>query len=290
MLKTLETNEATVSKEMVSFLTHTLNNCFGTVPSTLRDIIERLSPEYEQKTKLLNELASLLTTFSMINTLTKTFRLYVANQRRFEMSWHQDNQGGKGNLELVLALALRHAVSSILFSPVDEVERRLPSGTQINIKVLRESFMDEVMVLELDNNNANQVFQWLTQNLNLFSLALEKTSALQFKSNGIRFTFLFAILSELIANALKYSNGEEQIAVIWRMTQDYYEFTIRNPFNPEKRHEEDSTQKGLLFVKELMNRLNQSTIEHGEENNLFTVKLAFHKTNFEDNTHANIVN
>jgi signal transduction histidine kinase len=288
MLRNLEKNDDTI-KEMVYFLTHTLNNSFGTVPSTLRDIIERLSPEYEQKTKLINKLASLLTTFSVIETLIKTFRLYLADQQIFESSWHQDNQG-ESHIELVLALALCQTVSSVLFSPAPRVKRLLPSDTELNIKALRESFMNEIMVLELDSNNTDKLFLWLTQNLNVFSFELEKTNAVQFQIHGIRFTFLFTILSELIYNALKYSNGEEKIAVTWRMTQDYYEFTIRNTFNPDSRYKRDSTQKGLLFVNELMNRLSQSTIEYGEEKNLFTVKLAFHKTNFEDNTHANIVN
>ncbi|MEN8219878.1 MAG: hypothetical protein ABFS56_26730 [Pseudomonadota bacterium] len=83
MLRNIEKNEATVDKKMVSFLTHTLTNSLGTVPSTLRDIIERLSPEYEPKTKLINELASLVTTFSIVNTLVKTFKLYVADHSRF---------------------------------------------------------------------------------------------------------------------------------------------------------------------------------------------------------------
>jgi hypothetical protein len=62
------------------------------------------------------------------------------------------------------------------------------------------------------------------------------------------------------------------------MVQESYEFTCM--FDPEKRHEGNSTQQGLLFVETLINRLKKSTLSHGEENNLFTVKLSFHKTNF----------
>jgi hypothetical protein len=128
MLINIEKNEATVDKKMVSFLTHTLTNSLGTVPSTLRDIIERLSPEYEQKTKLINELASLVTTFSIVNTLVKTFKLYVADHSRFESSWHQDNQGDS-SIELVLALALRETVNNILFSPASRVKKKMVSAS-----------------------------------------------------------------------------------------------------------------------------------------------------------------
>jgi hypothetical protein len=277
MLINIEKNEATVDKKMVSFLTHTLTNSLGTVPSTLRDIIERLSPEYEQKTKLINELASLVTTFSIVNTLVKTFKLYIADHSRFESSWHQDNQG-ESSIELVLALALRETVNNILFSPASRVKKLLPSGTELNIKALRESFMNEMMVLELDSHNAEQVFRWLTQNLNIFSFELEKNSAIHFKKNGIRFTFLFSILSEIIYNALKYSTGK--IELTWKMVQESYEFTCCNTFDPEIRHEGNSTQQGLVFVEALINRLKKSTLSYSEENDLFTVKLSFHKTNF----------
>lgn len=240
MQKNIEINEDTVSKELVYFFTHTINNCFCTAPSMIRDIIKRLNLKYEEDPKVLNELAALISTFSIINTLTRMLRLCVANQQRFESAWHEDNKG-ESAIELVLAFILRHTVNDILFSSVNEVKRRLPRGTQINIEALRESFINEVMVLELDNNNAEQVFHWLTQNLNFFLVALDKTNAPQFNKNGVRFTFLFAILSELIANALKYSNGEEQITMTWQMTPNGYEFTCCNPFNPETRHEEDST-------------------------------------------------
>jgi two-component sensor histidine kinase len=101
---------------------------------------------------------------------------------------------------------------------------------------------------------------------------------------------LLSILSELIYNFLKYSNGNRQIEMIWQPTENHYEFICRNLFDPERRYEGDSTRKGLVFIETLMNRLKESTLEYGEENNLFTVKLSFHKTNFEESIHANFVN
>jgi hypothetical protein len=282
MLMDIDKTEAKVDKEMVSFLTHTLSNSLCTVPSTLREIIERLSASYEQKTEVINEVASLLTTFSIVGTLIKTFKLYVAEQRIFDLSWHQDNQG-EGNIELVLAFVLRETVGRMLFNRPKKFKKLVSNGTTVNIKALQQSFMNEVMVLELNHKNAEKIFQWLSQNLNLFSFDLEKTDTIHFKRNGIRFTFMFAILSELIYNALKYSNSN-RIELTWRMVQDHYNFTIRNTFDFERRHEGDSTRKGLVFVKKLMDRLGKSELEIVETNNLFTVKLLFHKTHFEENT------
>jgi two-component sensor histidine kinase len=95
---------------------------------------------------------------------------------------------------------------------------------------------------------------------------------------------MLSIWSEIIYNALKYSNGNRKIEIFWQHTQDYYEFTCRNIFDPERRYEGDSTRKGLVFIETLMSLLKKSTIEHCEENNLFTVKLSFHQSNFEENT------
>jgi signal transduction histidine kinase len=278
--------EKAANKQMLSFLTHTLINSLGNVPGTVREIIKRLGSDYEHKTKVIDKIVSLLTTFSLIDTLIQTFKLYLAEPQKFESSWYQDNQG-KSNIKLVLAFALRQTVGRILFSPVDNVKKLLPSGTEINIKALRHSFMNDLITLELDHTNAEQVFQWLTQHLNIFIYELDKTEAIQFKHDGIRFTFFFSILSELIYNALKYGNGKIEIS--WKMAKEqHYELSCRNTFDPKRRRH--STQKGLVFVTKLMSLLKKSTIEPSEENNLFTVKLFFHKTNFEDNTHANTVN
>jgi hypothetical protein len=282
------------NQEMLSFLTHSLNNILGSAPETVRQTIRLLSRsgDYEKNTaqyKAINNISSLFTRFSLVDALIKTVKLSIADPNDLESSWHQDNQG-EGNIELVLVFALRQTVSRILFSPADELKKRLPSGTKFNIKTLRQSFMNDVMALELDNNNAEQVFQWLRQNMNLFSWHLEKTTAIQFKKNGIKFTFLLSILSELIYNALKYYNGNRQIEMIWQPTENHYEFICRNLFDPDRRYEGDSTRKGLVFIETLMNMLKKSTLEYGEENNLFTVKLSFHKTNFEESIHANFVN
>jgi hypothetical protein len=282
------------NQEMLSFLTHSLNNILGSAPETVRQTIRLLSRsgDYEKNTaqyKAINNISSLFTRFSLVDALIKTVKLSIADPNDLESSWHQDNQG-EANIELVLVFALRQTVSRILFSPADELKKRLPSGTEFNIKTLRQSFLNEVMALELDNNNAEQVFQWLRQNLNLFSWHLEKTTVIQFKKNGIKFTFLLSILSELIYNFLKYSNGNRQIEMIWQPTENHYEFICRNLFDPDRRYEGDSTRKGLVFIETLMNMLKKSTLEYGEENNLFTVKLSFHKTNFEESIHANFVN
>jgi signal transduction histidine kinase len=282
------------NQEMLSFLTHSLNNILGSAPETVRQTIHLISRggDYEKNTaqyKAINNMSSLFNRFSLVDALIKTVKLSIADPNELESSWHQDNQG-EAHIELVLAFALRQTVSRILFSPADELKKRLPAGTQFNIKTLRQSFMNEVMALELDNNNVEPVFQWLRQNLNLFSWHLEKTTAIHFKKNGIKFTFLLSILSELIYNALKYSNGNRQIEIFWQPTENHYEFICRNLFDPDRRYEGDSTRKGLVFIEKLMNRLKDSTIEHSEENNLFTVKLSFHKSNFEENSHANLVN
>jgi hypothetical protein len=128
--------------EMLSFLTHSLNNILGTAPETVRQTIRLLSrsSDYEKNTaqyKAINNVSSLFVIFSLIDTLITTVKLSVAAPNDFKSSWHQDSQG-EDNIELVLAFALRQTVSRILFSSASKVKKLLPSSTEFNIKTLRK--------------------------------------------------------------------------------------------------------------------------------------------------------
>jgi hypothetical protein len=266
------------NQEMLSFLTHSLNNILGSAPTKLRHTIRSLSAEYEKNTTQyteINSLNSLLTTFYMVDNLIQTVKQYITKQEVFQSSWHQDNQG-EGRIDFVIAFAMRQTLSRILFqSSVTKLKKLLP---YTDIKKLRHSFIDEIIALELTPNNAEKMFAWIKQHFDIFVFDLESAKDIHFSENGTRFTFLFSILSELTYNALKYSNGLTPIKLVWGIEADTYYFTCSNSFNPELRYKEQGSRQGLNFIDRLMNMLENSSLSHTEQGDIFTVKLSFAKT------------
>jgi TPR repeat protein len=281
----IEEAKETANKQMLSFLTHTLNNSLGTAPEMVRQTIRLLNNNYQKDTahyKAINNIISLFATFSIVENLLQTFKQYIVEPEKFQLSWQTDNQG-EGTIDLIIALALRQTLSRIFFQLHEKLEELLPPDTYINLKQLRQSFIDEIVALELNHQNAEQVFAWIKQNFDIFTLTLVNTQQIHFGENKTRFTFLFSIFSEIIFNALKYSDGQNPIKLVWIKEVDTYSFTCSNSFNPNLRYREQGSQKGLFFINKLMTILKNSHLEHQEENNLFTVKLVFSKTHFEEN-------
>ncbi|EDN70554.1 Sel1-like repeat [Beggiatoa sp. PS] len=281
----IEEAKETANKQMLSFLTHTLNNSLGTAPEMVRQTIRLLSEHYQKDTahyKAINNVISLFSTFSIVENLLQTFKQYIVEPEKFQLSWQTDNQG-KGTIDLIIAFALRQTLSRIFFQLHQKLEELLPPNTEVTLKQLRQSFIDEVVALELNHQNAGQVVAWVKQNFDIFTLTLFNTQHIHFEENKTRFTFLFSVFSEIIFNALKYSDGQNPIKLVWTKEAETYYFTCSNSFNPNLRYREQGSQKGLVFIDKLMTMLKDSRLEHQEENNLFTVKLIFSKTHFEEN-------
>jgi hypothetical protein len=283
----IEAAKETANKQMLSFLTHTLNNSLGAAPEMVRQTIRLLSDNYQKDIahyKAINNVISLFATFSIVENLLQTFKQYIIIEpEKFQLSWQKDNQG-EGTIDLIIALALRQTLSRILFQLHEKLEELLPPATNVNLKQLRQSFIDEVVALELNNQTAGQVFTWVKQNFDIFTLTLVNSQQIHFGENKTRFTFLFSVFSEIIFNALKYSDGQNPIQLVWTKEVDTYSFTCSNSFNLNLRYREQGSQKGLFFIKKLMTMLKDSHLEHQEENNIFTVKLIFSKTHFEETT------
>jgi hypothetical protein len=135
---------AKVDQEM---LTHSLNNILVGTSQKVRETIRYLlTSEYEKDKRLydtINNVASLQTTFSVVQNLIQTFKQYINEPKYFQQSWQQDNHG-KGTIEGVIAFALSQTLSRIFFHetrelPITRVKKLLSSET--DFKKLRHSFM-----------------------------------------------------------------------------------------------------------------------------------------------------
>ena len=185
---------------------------------------------------------------------------------------------------MVIASALRQTLSRIFFQSIGKLKEFLPPDTEFSqyLKQLQRSFMEEIIVLELNSQNASQMFTWIQQHFDIFVFDFNAAKEIHFESNKTRFTFLFSTCSEVIFNALKYSDGQSKIELVWGTEGDTYYFTCSNSFNPKLRYREQGSKKGLEFIDKLMTMLKDSRLTHSEENHKFTVKLTFSKVNFEE--------
>lgn len=282
--KTEKNAQEEANKQMLSYLTHTLRNSLGTGPETVRQTIRLLQGEYHKDLphyKAINNMVSLLTTFLLIETLIQTFRQYISDHKAFLSAWQQDSQG-KGSIEWVMAFALRQALSRILFQLHEKLEDLLPPDTDLDLKMLRDSFMTDVVMLDLSPEHTEPVFAWLKQHLDILELDLEQSKEIHFGENKTRFNFLFSVISELLFNALKYSDGQSRVELVWKTEASHYCLICRNHFNPDLRHREQGSQKGLIFVEKLMGMHQDSRLERFEKNGIFTAQLIFSKAIFEE--------
>jgi len=285
--KLLEKEKA--NKQMLSFLTHTLNNSLGTAPEILRQTIYLLNREYEKEIahyKAIKNILSLLTTFSIIENLIQTVKQYTTEPEIFQFSWQQDNQG-EGSIDLVIAFALRQTLGRIFFQSSRKLKTFLPENTEFSqyLKQLQHAFLEEIIVLELNNQNYDKILTWIKQHFDIFVFDFEAASKeIHFGINSTRFIFLFSTFSEVIFNALKYSDGQNKIQLVWGSKEDEYYFTCTNSFNPKLRYKEQGSQKGLEFIGKLITMLKESRLTYREENHNFMVKITFSKVNFEETT------
>jgi hypothetical protein len=275
--KTKKNAQEEANRQMLSYLTHTLRNSLGTGPETIRQTIRLLQGEYRKDMphyKAINNMVSLLTTFLLIETMLETFKQYISEPKAFQSAWQQDNQG-RGSIELVTAFALRQALSRLLFQLHEKLEDLLLTDTNWNLKDLRDSFMTNVVMLELNPERTGQVFAWLKQHLDILELDLESSQKIHFGENKTRFNLLFSVISELLFNAFKYSDGQRRIELTFQTDANHHCLICRNHFNPDLRYQEQGSQKGLDFIKKLMDLLIDSRVELDEDDHVFTVKLFF---------------
>ena len=277
-------------KQTLSFLTHTLNNALSTGPETVRTVIEILGSDlYEQGQagyKAINNMASLFPLFLFAESLLKTFKLYVSDPEQVRLKW-KDDRAGDATVSLVMAMALRQSVARFVFSPnhLAQLKRLLPAQDKEAIKNVRKSFVEEIIPLEVTLAKVDKMLDWVKIHFALLDVEIDPEAEMSFGSNATRYMFFFAAFSELIYNALKYSDGARPIEIKWFRQGTDYCFTCRNSFDPgaSGKMSQEGTNKGLFFVEKLMSMLDGSELmKSGQEGVDFLASLRFGHDNFEE--------
>lgn len=277
-------------KETLSFLTHTLNNALSTGPETVRTVIDILGSDlYDQgqaEYKAINNMASLFHMFLFAESLLKTFKLYISDPEQIREKWKSDKVGD-ANISLVIAMALRQSVARLVFSSnhLAQLKRLLPSQDKDAIKNIRKSFVDEIIPLEISMVTASKVFDWVNAHFSALRIEIAPDAEMAFTSNATRYMFFFAAFSELIYNALKYSDGREPIVVKWFRQGDDYCFSCVNSCQLASASQplQEGSNKGLFFIDKLMSMLEDSRLNSQLENGEYRAMLQFGHDNFGGN-------
>ncbi|AUI68556.1 tetratricopeptide repeat protein [Beggiatoa leptomitoformis] len=277
----LERQEAKekADKEMLSFLTHTLNNSLGTVDESIHIIISTLGTDYKEdanKFKAVSRLLSLANIFSVTNTLIQMFKQYITEPENFKTKWKQDNKGSE-TIYTTLAFALQQTVNRLFFRLSSRyLAKFFPQFTNTEQDQLKQQFVQEILFIE--DKSSQKIIEWLKNEFDIIELEIDEEQ-FHFEKDGIRFTFLFSIFSEIIYNAIRYAT-EKPIKVTWSKNADSYCFTCSNRFSIEKRYKEEKSQQGLVFIRRLLTLLHKSEliVDDTEDNYTITVKL--HQDNF----------
>lgn len=270
----IERQEATqqakeeAQRDMLSYLTHTLNNTLSSGPEAARQTMRILGSEmYENNRdyKAINNIAAMFSTFLFAQQLLKTFKLYIADPELLRRNWVADRTGD-ASIPVVMALTLRQTLSQLVFSANHQasLQRLLPQRETGAIKAVRKSFMEEIVPLDVDASNAALVFDWVRNHLGVVHVEMASSDELHFNSNSTRFTFLFSSFSELVYNALKYSDGRQPIELSWRKTDGNFVFRCANTWSEESVQSSEGSGKGLLFLKRLVEMLGAMLVTQNE--------------------------
>ena len=269
-------------KEMLSFFTHTMRNALATAPESLREVIRLLgSDDYEKNTKhykAINKIVTLFSTLSLTDCLIDTFKQSISDQKEFKQSWQKDCDG-YATPKWVIASALRQSLNRIIFmSDTDKLKMLLNNQETETVKSTRKSFIDNVLPLDVDAPGVTTFYDWVGF-INLIEIAIDENNTPHFGTNQVKFSLLFSITSELILNAFKYWSGIGRIQISWKLDDEYYIFTVKNPCEVNASSNLAGTHKGVAFIKRLMELLGeQAEFYCGQEEQSFVAELKLHKT------------
>jgi len=268
-------------KKMLSFLTHTLRNTLAGGPETVEQVLrltKKIAQEnYQEKRtyKIFNNIASLNTTFSFISNMLDTYKLYIADKEQLQLKWQNDKNGNE-KFSYLFALVLKQTIGRIQFDEQHQTQfKKIVNKQQkYSLKDIRESFLINILPLELTAENTIQVFDWIKKYFSVITTEID--FSLNINSKGVRFHFLFASISEIVYNALKYTDLFRPIQIKWFVEKNDYVFTCQNSYKQEDQIRTGS-KKGLDFIKAMLDIIDGITIhiEHGET--LYTVKIYIEK-------------
>lgn len=266
-------------KKMLSFLTHTLRNTIAGGPRTVKQVLEIAQEVFGSRYRepdiynMITDLAGLHTIFTLIHSMLDTYRLYVSEPADIMRKWNAD-RSGTVTVNYLFALVCKQAIEQIIFEEthLSQFKSLVTMQNQYSIKEICGSFLKHVSIPELTTHNEKQVFLWLETYFPVIALKIEDTGVV-FNPQGIRFSILFACISEIVYNALKYTASTSPIQAVWKRQERAFVFLCQNAFTPAST-EKAGDRKGLDFINGLTELVDGLKFERETENEIFTARLS----------------
>jgi hypothetical protein len=263
--------------QLFSFLTHTIRNTTSTGPTMIEQILDLtrdyLGKEYLNASlyKAINYLSRLLANFNYINNMLDTFKLLIQEPETFRTRWNQDN-GGTVNQDYLLGVILKQVLNRICFEEQSQPFKRLLAlQSTYTIKEIRQSFLSMILTSESEADSFAQISAWLKEYFPV--IEIKKTGKpIYFNVSGVRFNFFFAVISEIVFNAFKYSDGI--IRLEWKVTDGQSVVSCSNTFSEASRKKSSGSQKGLSLIEHLIKLIDGAKITiDGTDNTHFLVNF-----------------
>ncbi len=241
-LRRLEAERARLETRqgLLNSLTHTLRNtCAGGKP-TIRGI-RSLLEDFEEadaaliREKVIRRLQVLELTFDLLERNFGHYEFITVESKFFAERWAEEGTGPRTAADL-LALSLRQPLCQLLFLEGQIAARKRLAGVNkvSDLKTLRQTLQEKgFSPYEADETQA--FLAWLESHVSFLEVNLGEDSV-GFRKGGMRFTFLYVLMTEIVFNALKYSDGSEPICVEWRGDESYYLFSVDNSFSSDSIH------------------------------------------------------
>ncbi len=278
--------ELKTHKEMLSYLTHTLQSVISTGNlivnkhlDTIHEITKKKSFS-EDAIRKLNTIQKLSFSFKFLESLLSVFKLYETDKERFINNWNSEKTGTESIAHLFSNI-IKYIFNMFLFSDMHWETRSLLIYNCNNERVehIKENFMTNVLY----SDDTQDALDWLANLRDDMKINFSVQGSLPtLQPYGTRFAILFSIFIELIHNAFKHCDGVEPIKIEWFANSENYVFKCKNSYNKDFINPNGSG-KGLLFIENFATHLKDFgfTLEEDITHNSYSINVKLDKKIFE---------
>lgn len=267
-----------VEREMLSFLTHSLFSAISGGPKTVERVLKyaqlALGSEdrHQDVHKMITNIARLKAIFMSMAGMLSAYQTFVNEPEAFQKKW-QEEPSGDVTLSHLLSLTIRQTLASLLFEEanIEQLNRLLAAHGVQDLSTIRETFLAEVFWSEEAAHDLNLILAWLDNYLPIVSVKIQDPAP-KVSADGVRQPFLFAIFSEVIYNAFKYTDGSKPIKIAWTRKAGAYVFSCSNTFSSASTKRTGS-QKGIAFVRKLTEMIDGVHLFTKTSRNNFAVEI-----------------
>ena len=262
------------SRQMISFLSHTLTSATTGLTKTVRKIASNLANEHEggNISAHAERLAVQVSRMSRVESLVEVFKLYTSEPSALRTGWSNDSCSGVTVLQ-VAAMAIQQALLRFYFSSEHETDftRLMP---EVKYSTAANEFTQDVLALDMtDPISATRFIEWMRLRLPFISFTYEGAESVQIGQGGARDIVIFALVSEFLGNALKYAASGELISLEIGVQSEFLEIAIRNVMHPAATPHIYSGKSGLTFVRHVCSLIDAKFEENVAQENIFTLRV-----------------